>query len=294
MTGGPGGGIERKPAVAGLLLPKRSLGQNFLVHRGTARTIVDFCRLEPDDHVVELGVGLGALTREIQGRVTRVIGIEIDRRFVAWLGEKNRVAGNVELRQADMLEISFRDIALDAGGKIKVVGNLPYNISSQILFRLFADRDFIAAAVLMFQKEVAERLVARPGSKRYGILSVLTGYCAAAERLMDVPPTVFRPRPKVTSTVVRLRFQTPKSAVLDFDFFRTTVRKAFQQRRKTICNALKGIGGLANADIVSALSECGIDGHLRAEDLDRDGFVQLSDALYSMRGRMLTGGEGVG
>jgi 16S rRNA (adenine1518-N6/adenine1519-N6)-dimethyltransferase len=263
---------------------RRSLGQNFLVHKGTLETIVRLCRIAPEDRVIELGVGLGALTRELAKAASRVIGIEIDRRLISWLSENGRMPANVEIRACDMLDASFADLAEELGGPVKVVGNLPYNISSQIVFRLLKERRHIDWAVLMFQKEVALRLLSRSGSRDYGILSVVTGYCADLKRLMDVPPGLFRPRPKVVSTLVRLDFRPPVSAARDFDFFVETVRKAFQQRRKKLANALKGFAGLKQNDLAHAIDVCGVDGTSRAEDLNIEQFVSLSNILYVLNG----------
>lgn len=259
---------------------KRSLGQNFLVHKGTLETIVRLCGIAPADPVVELGAGLGALTRELAKAASRVIAVEIDRRLISWLSENGRVPANVEIRACDMLKISFAELAEELGGPVKVVGNLPYNISSQIVFRLLKERRHIDWAVLMFQKEVALRLLAGPGGKDYGILSVVTGYCADVKRLMDVSPGLFRPRPKVVSTLVRFDFRPPLSAAGDFDFFVETVRKAFQQRRKKLANALKGFAGLKQNDLAHAFDICGVEGTSRAENLSIEQFVCLSNILY--------------
>jgi 16S rRNA (adenine1518-N6/adenine1519-N6)-dimethyltransferase len=267
---------------------RRSLGQNFLVHKGTLETIARLCQISPEDPVIELGAGLGALTRELAKAASRVIGIEIDRRLISWLSENGRMPANVEIRACDMLEVSFADLAEELGGPVKVVGNLPYNISSQIVFRLLKERQHIDWAVLMFQKEVALRLLSRSGSKDYGILSVVTGYCADVKRLMDIPPGLFRPRPKVVSTLVRLDFRPPLSAAGDFDFFVATVKKAFQQRRKKLANALKGFAGLEQNDLAHAFDVCGVDGTSRAEDVSIEQFVSLSNILYA-QGR--TGAE---
>ena len=266
----------------GFPLPKRSLGQNFLVHQGTIETIVELSGIQPGDRVVELGAGLGAMTRELSKKASRVIGLEIDERLIKWVREKRPLPGNVELRHSDILRVSFQGLAEEMGGTLKIIGNLPYNISSQVVFKLIEERNHINRATLMFQKEVAERLVSRPGSKAYGILSVVTGYCADVTRLMDIPPGLFRPRPKVTSTLIQMEFREPVIVATDFAFFRNIVRQAFQKRRKKLINALKGLASFSQDEILHALEVCGIDPGYRAEVLSIENFVTLSNTLASM------------
>jgi 16S rRNA (adenine1518-N6/adenine1519-N6)-dimethyltransferase len=266
----------------GFPLPKRSLGQNFLVHQGTIETIVSISGIQPGDRVVELGAGLGAMTRELSKKASKVVGLEIDERLIKWVREKRPLPGNVELRHSDILRVSFKGLAEEMGGPLKIIGNLPYNISSQVLFKLIEECNHINRAILMLQKEVAERLVSRPGSKAYGILSVVTGYCAEVTKLMDIPPGLFRPRPKVTSTLVQLEFREPVIVATDFAFFKSIVRQAFQKRRKKVINALKGLASFSQDEILHALEVCGIDPGYRAEVLSIENFVTLSNTLACM------------
>ncbi|RKX59967.1 MAG: ribosomal RNA small subunit methyltransferase A [Thermodesulfobacteriota bacterium] len=263
----------------GFPLPKRSLGQNFLVHHGTIETIIELSGIQPGDQVVELGAGLGAMTGELSKKASGVIGLEIDERLIKWVREKLPLPGNVELRHSDILKVSFRGLAEEMGGTLKIIGNLPYNISSQVVFKLIEERNYINRATLMFQKEVAERLISRPGSKAYGILSVVTGYCADITRLMDIPPSLFRPRPKVTSTLVQMEFREPVIVATDFAFFKNIVRQTFQKRRKKLINALKGLASFSQDEIIQALEVCGIDPGYRAEVLSIENFVILSNTL---------------
>ncbi|MCD4755832.1 MAG: 16S rRNA (adenine(1518)-N(6)/adenine(1519)-N(6))-dimethyltransferase RsmA [Deltaproteobacteria bacterium] len=263
----------------GFPLPKRSLGQNFLVHQGTIETIVKLSGIQPGDRVIELGAGLGAMTGELSKKALKVIGLEIDERLIKWVCEKRPLPGNVELRHSDILRVSFQGLAEEMGGTLKIIGNLPYNISSQVVFKLIEERNYINRATLMFQKEVAERLVSCPGSKAYGILSVVTGYCADVTRLMDIPPGLFRPRPKVTSTLVQMEFREPVIVATDFAFFKNIVRQAFQKRRKKLINALKGLASFSQDEILHALEVCGIDPGYRAEVLSIENFVTLSNTL---------------
>ena len=259
--------------------PKRSLGQNFLVHQGTIETIVRLSGIQPGDRVVELGVGLGTMTRELSKKASKVTGLEIDERLIKWVREKRPLPWNVELRHSDILRVSFQGLAEELGGPLKIIGNLPYNISSQIIFKLIEERNHIDRAILMLQKEVAERLASRPGSKAYGILSVITGYCADVARLMDIPPGLFRPRTKVISTLVQLEFREPVIVATDFALFKNIVRKAFQKRRKKLINALKGLPPFSQDEILHALKICGIDPGYRAEVLSIENFVTLSNIL---------------
>jgi 16S rRNA (adenine1518-N6/adenine1519-N6)-dimethyltransferase len=263
----------------GFPLPKHSLGQNFLVHQGTIETIAELSGIQPGDRVVELGAGLGSMTMELSKKASRVIGLEIDDRLIKWVSEKRPLPGNVELRHSNILKVSFQGLAEEMGGTLKIIGNLPYNISSQIVFKLIEERDHINRATLMFQKEVAERLISCPGSKDYGILSVITGYCADVTRIMDIPPGLFRPRPKVTSTLVQMEFREPVIVATDFAFFKNIVRQAFQKRRKKLINALKGLSSFSQDEIIQALEVCGIDPGCRAEVLSIENFVTLSNTL---------------
>ena len=275
--------VKKSPTTSiyehGFPLPKRSLGQNFLVHQGTIETIVELSGIQHGDRVVELGAGLGAMTRELSKKAAKVIGLEIDERLIKWVREKRPLPENVELRHSDILRVSFQGLAEEMGGTLKIIGNLPYNISSQVVFKLIEERNHIKKATLMFQKEVAERLVSRPGSKAYGILSVVTGYCADVTRLMDIPPGLFRPRPKVTSTLIQMEFREPVIVATDFAFFKNIVRQAFQKRRKKLINALKGLASFSQDEILHALEVCGIDPGYRAEVLSIENFVTLSNTL---------------
>jgi len=262
---------------------RRSLGQNFLVHKHTVRTIIEVSGVKPGDRVVELGVGLGALTAELAGTAAGIIGIEIDERLLAWLAKEGRMPENVELRQGDMLDISFGELSKELDEALKIFGNLPYNISSQMVFKLIDERDSIEWAVLMFQKEVAQRLMASPGSKDYGVLAVITGYAARITKLLDVPATLFRPKPKVASTLVRFSFRPPVTAAEDFTVFKETVRTAFQQRRKKMSNSLKGFCGLPRDSLLEALTRCGIDPGDRPEVVSIENFVCLSNSILKSR-----------
>ena len=219
------------------LRPKQSLGQNFLRDPNTARKIVASLKAPPDAHVVEIGPGEGALTGFLLEKYPCFTAVEIDERAVAVLREK---FGSADVRQLDVLKIAWEDLAAEKGAPIHVIGNLPYNITSQILFGVVDAAEVVREAVVMMQLEVAERLVAEPRTKAYGILSVQMQLFARPELLFKVPRTVFFPRPDVTSAVVRLEVERPGTRLggVDRELLRTIVRTAFNQRRKTLHNSL--------------------------------------------------------
>ncbi len=218
--------------------PKQSLGQNFLHDPNTIRKIAGALRAGADDPVVEIGAGTGALTELLAARHPRLVALEIDERAVKLL---HRTLPEAEVRHQDVLQTDWPALAEEMGGRLHVIGNLPYNLTSPILFGLLDAKAHLAEAVLMVQKEVAERFVASTRTKAYGILSVLVQHHAEAELLFDVSPNVFYPRPEVTSAVVRLAFGKKKeseAAPVDPEALRRVVRAAFNQRRKMLRNSL--------------------------------------------------------
>lgn len=218
--------------------PKQSLGQNFLHDPNTVRKIAGVLAAPEDASVVEIGPGTGTLTEELAARYPRLTALEIDQRAVTHL---RRTLPAVDVRHQDVLEADWPALAAAMGPPLYVIGNLPYNITSPILFDLLDARVHLAEAVLMMQKEVAERLVAAPRTKAYGGPSVLVQCWSQAELLFDVSPHVFYPKPDVTSAVVRLRFGAGASARPDVDdeWLRTLVRSAFGKRRKMLRNSLR-------------------------------------------------------
>ncbi len=260
---------------------KRSLGQNFLIDQNIVHKLMRLAAFDKGDTIVELGVGRGALTRVAARHVSRVIGIEKDRELLAWLKEHGDLPKNVDIRQGDMLEVSYKALSHEIGSRLKLMGNLPYNISTPLLFKLIDERSVIEEAILMFQKEVAERLTASPGTKAYGVLSVVVQKCASVDHLMDVPPLAFRPVPKVASSVVRIRFKQDGLDAEEFSLFRALVKKAFQKRRKVLPNSLEGFMGLGKGEIRHILQECGLDPGLRPEDLSVHDFQRLAGKLGS-------------
>jgi 16S rRNA (adenine1518-N6/adenine1519-N6)-dimethyltransferase len=259
--------------------PRRSLGQNFLVNPNVIRAIADAAAPDETTLTVELGVGRGALSRELCQRTTRVTGIEKDLKLLEWAAENSIYPSNLDIIAADMLDVDFAALAADHGKKLNVIGNLPYNISSQIVVMLVDNRHVLDRATLMFQKEVAERLVAMPGGRQYGVLSVQAGYCFEIRKVMDVSPGQFRPRPKVMSTVLSFIPKTPVLALHDFDLFRKIVRSAFLNRRKKMLNSMKKNMDIRENLLRHAMDETGIPLDARAETVDVDTFVRLTNFL---------------
>jgi 16S rRNA (adenine1518-N6/adenine1519-N6)-dimethyltransferase len=266
--------------------PQKRLGQNFLVDPATAEMIVDRADLRAEDIVVEIGPGLGALTLPLARRGHTVIAIEKDRTLARVLREELLEAGaaNVQVVEADVLEVDLSELSRDAGRPLTVVGNLPYNISSQILVQLIAARQQLPRAVLMFQKELAVRLRAAPGSKDYGRITAMLRYCSVIRRLATVAATRFFPKPKVTSEVVEIRFH-PRAAYPAHDESRLfrLIAAAFGQRRKTLKNALSASMLDIRPEVaVRALVHAGIDPARRAETLSPEEFVALEISLHGI------------
>lgn len=268
---------------SGRVRPKRALGQNFLTDRNVLARIARLVERGPGACILEVGPGKGALTRLLAEEGARVLAIELDRQLVPLLEREFSGCGNIEVIQSDILRTDIEtELLRRSPGKWSVAANLPYNISSQVLFLLLENRRFFSRLVLMLQKEVGERLVARPGTKEYGILSVLLGLHFDINREFTVKPGSFHPVPKVDSVV--LSFTPLAEARVDVGdemFFRRVVKAAFGQRRKTLRNCLKTLGLEAGeADLAGALAGCGIAPERRGETLSIDEFAKLSRALF--------------
>lgn len=256
---------------------KKSLGQHFLHDRGAIEKIVRSLNLAPQDAVLEMGCGTGALTRRLVGRARRYIGIELDTRLFERLeqsfADPQAVFLNRDILTTDLYQLQ-KDY-LPAPGKFKVVGNIPYYISSPILEHLARHTSALELAVIMLQAEVADRLVARPRTKQYGVLTLMSQYYFLCEELFSVGRGAFRPAPKVFSKVVRL---TPKvSGQLlshqERPFFEF-VKKSFSQRRKTLRNCLK-VSRFKEESLEARLEELNYPGDVRAEEISLEDFLTL-------------------
>ena len=255
--------------------PKRSLGQNFLTDPHYLRLIVNAAQVGPADQVLEIGPGLGHLTRELAARAGRLVVIELDDRLIPRLHEEFGPLPHVGIVHADALMYDYGSLT----GTWKVVANLPYYISTPILQRLIGHRDRFTTLTLMLQKEVAERIAASPGGKEYGFLSVLVQYSASPHMEFIVPAGAFSPRPKVDSAVVTLTMRVHREHIAgDESFFLRVIKAAFSQRRKTLRNSLSQLG-YPREVMDSVPAGTGIDLGRRAETLSVTEFVLLSDFL---------------
>jgi len=259
--------------------PRKRYGQHFLEPAWVGK-LIDALGAEPTDVFLEIGPGRGALTAPLAERVARVIAIEIDRDLAAALPA--RVGSNVSVIPNDFLDVDLPELIGRVPGIARVVGNLPYNVSSPILFRLLdtaASGAKLRDATVMLQKEVADRLIAAPGTKEYGVLAIQVALLARVERLLSLPPGAFRPPPKVRSAVVRLTFHPPSVDVGNRDVFERLVRGVFLQRRKTVLNALKPVAHALSASAETLLQRAEIDPGRRPETLTVDDFARLSRAV---------------
>ncbi len=249
---------------------RKRFGQHFLHDQGIVRRIVDAVAPAPDDRIVEVGPGRGALTWALLERARHLEVIEIDRDLAAALRADPRAARGLTVRVGDVLDTDFLQLRGE-GPKLRIIGNLPYNISTPLLFELLKQRDAVADMLFMLQKEVVDRMSAAPGGKEYGRLTIMLAAYAEVEHLFDVGPGAFQPRPKVWSAIVRLRPSgAPRFEIGSDAALRTVVTAAFSHRRKTLRNGLKG---LLDAPQIEA---CGIDPGLRPEVLSPAQFGRLA------------------
>ncbi len=264
--------------------PRRRWGQSFLEDKNIIKKIIEVADIHSDDLVVEIGAGLGIMTDFLADKARQVIALDVDRRMIEILQERLQHRANVTILEQDVLFYDFS--ALLAGsepGKVKIVGNIPYNISTPILFHLLKYRRYIYSMVLMFQKEVAERIVAVPGTKAYGIPSVSLTMYGLPSREMTVPASCFCPPPKVTSAVVKIILrEQPLVELADEELFAKIVKLAFAKRRKTILNNLRsaGLSGYGEEEIAALLERTGIAGGRRGETLSAEEFGRLSNAFF--------------
>ena len=274
----------KKLLTAWNLRARKEFGQNFLNDPAFAEMLVTHADVSQEDVVLEIGSGLGALTIPIAKVAHKVYAVEKDIDLIGLLKTELLVAGltNVVVLDQDILKIDWTGMIAAAGQTLLVMGNLPYNISSQVLVQLIRNRHGIGRAILMFQKELAERICAPPGIKAYGRLSVMLAYCAEITPLVTIPARLFFPRPKVDSTFLEIRFnQEPAYPAKDEALLFRVIKKAFGKRRKTLKNAL--MGNELQLDASTApyfLKEAGIDPVRRAETLSVREFVRLSNCLF--------------
>jgi len=247
------------------IYPKKSLGQNYLVDENISRNIVESFNILPGDKVLEIGPGKGALTKYLIEKTENLTVVEIDDNNCKILSE---IFPNLNIIHNDFLKIDLKD------SQLRIIGNIPYNITSEIIFMLIDNRKFIKDAQLMIQEEVAQRLIAKPSSKEYGIPSVIVHSFSKPEMLFRVSKNCFYPKPKVDSRIVHIDFgNSMEDKINDAAFFRKFVRGAFSQRRKTLHNSLKSLG------IDTNNTKIDFDFNRRAETLSVEEFISLSNNM---------------
>lgn len=266
---------------------KKSLGQNFLIDPNVLRNIVSQAHLTENSGAIEVGPGIGALTEHLARGAKKVVSFEIDQRLLPVLEDTLSPYDNVTIVHSDILKADVEAVIAEQMpgiDDIMVVANLPYYVTTPILMKLLNDRLPIRGFVVMMQKEVADRITAKPGTKAYGSLSIAIQYYCTAEVAMTVPKTVFMPQPNVDSAVIRLiKHDKPPVEVIDEDFLFVVTRASFVQRRKTIFNNLQAglqSGKAKKDDILTALEAAGIDPKRRGETLTIEEFGRLADALH--------------
>lgn len=261
----------------------KSLGQNFLIDDIIIDDIIIGSNIGSDDRVIEVGPGIGTLTREIAGRANKVMAIEIDRNLIPILEETLSEYENVSVVNEDIMKADIKkliDEKLDSH-PVKLIANLPYYITTPIIMRFLEEGINITDIVIMVQKEVAERMNANPGNKTYGALSVAVQYYCDTEIIARVPRHLFVPQPNVDSIVIALRVRDEKKyKVSDEKLFFKIVKASFGQRRKTLLNSLSSMEILSKDEIKEVLNESGIDEKRRGETLSLDEFALLSNIMY--------------
>jgi len=259
--------------------PYYGRGQHFLTNRNIARRIAELAGPGPDDVVVEIGPGTGALTGLLVERANRVIAIESDRRLADYLNDVFKKKAQIIF--GDALSFDYRELGESIGSPFMVVANLPYNISTELIFRLLDVREHVGKMVLMLQKEVAQRLGAVPGTKEYGVITVLVTLLTDVSVALSVGPGNFHPKPKVDSRVVVFDILSePRIHITDMHLFKRVVRASFGTRRKTLRNSLKSLLDIIDRDTILLIEEeTGLDFGRRGETLTIEEFAMITDAL---------------
>ncbi|MBR3706722.1 MAG: 16S rRNA (adenine(1518)-N(6)/adenine(1519)-N(6))-dimethyltransferase RsmA [Firmicutes bacterium] len=264
----------------------KSLGQNFLVDKNIVDHIVDGAGIGPDDLAIEIGPGMGVITSEAAQRAAKVVAVEIDKTLIPILKETLAEHDNVDVINQDILKTDVNEIIETYGEgrtakNIKIIGNLPYYITTPIIMKILEDGVPASSITIMMQREVAERINAKPGTKDYGALSVAVQYYCDTQIVANVPKEAFMPQPKVGSTVLRLDIREDRLVELkDKDVFFQVVKAGFGQRRKTLSNSLMGVSGITKEIVKDALEAAGIEPGRRAETLDLYEFAKLSNEVF--------------
>ena len=260
----------------------KSLGQNFLIDTNVIDRILEGARVKEGDYVIEVGPGIGTLTKEMGRSAEKVVAIEIDKTLIPILEETLVDFPNIEVINQDILKVNVQELVKEKlnGGPVKLVANLPYYITTPIVMKFLEEDIPVTDIVVMVQKEVADRMNAKPNTKDYGALSVAVQYYCDTEIVAKAPRHMFMPQPNVDSTVIGLHVREERKYPVDNeDIFFKTVKAAFGQRRKTLLNSLGGLGFLSKDQIKEALKEANIDEKRRGETLSIEEFASLSNAV---------------
>lgn len=264
----------------------KSLGQNFLVDEDVLEKIVDGAEITSEDTVIEIGPGIGTLTRQIAQRAKQTVAIEIDKKLIPILSETLGDMENVRIINEDVLKVDLKELvkSISPDRPVKVVANLPYYITTPIIMRFLEENIPVSTMVIMIQKEVAARINAVPSTKDYGSLSVAVQYYCDTDIVAKVPKGAFIPQPNVESAVLRLTVKKDKELELkDEALFFEVVKASFSKRRKTLLNALSSFGTLGGKqEAIDALEAAGIDPQRRGETLTMDEFAELSNRYYEI------------
>lgn len=264
----------------------KSLGQNFITDKGVIERIVEGSGITAEDLVIEIGPGIGVLTAEAAETAAKVAAIEIDKKLIPILAETLAEYDNIRIINQDILKTDLNEIIAEertAGsftGGVKIIGNLPYYITTPIIMGILEKGVHADSITIMMQKEVADRIKASPGGKTYGAISVAVQYYCTVEQIVSVPKEVFLPRPKVDSAVLKLSIRKERPVELaDEKTFFACIKAGFGQRRKTLLNSLTGVNGLSKEDIKEVLAVAGIDPVRRAETLDIEEFAAIANGV---------------
>ncbi len=257
----------------------KRFGQNFLIDDNVLNRIADAAEILPTDAVLEIGPGIGTLTRALSERAKKVTTVEIDTRLIPVLNETLSEYNNIKLINEDFLRLDLSDLGFSSDDSIKVAANLPYYVTTPIIMKLLESDLSAERMTFLVQKEVGERLSASPGTKAYGSLTVAARFYADCEKCFDVPASAFMPKPRVDSTVIALTKRPAAYAPADKKIFFTIVKAAFSNRRKTLINSLTGNTSYDRDTLLAALNKAGIDPGIRGERLTGEDFAAIADGL---------------
>ena len=274
--------ITKKIMRSNSIFAKKSFGQNFLIDDNILENIVESAKVTSEDTVIEIGPGLGNLTHYILERGAKVIAFEIDTDMIDILNTRFNTQ-NLKIVNKDILKVELKEY-LDSDKKVKIIANLPYYITTPIIFKLLESRNNIESITIMIQKEVAERIVAKPHSKDYGVLTINTNYLADVEKLFNVPNTSFIPAPNVTSSVLQIvpnKQKEDELGIEDDEVFKDLVKKSFLARRKKLSNSLynASLKNMTKQDIDDMITLVGLNPNCRAEEISIQDYVKMANII---------------